>query len=65
MIKYVNDDNRNMISHSFEPWPAKYSGFAFGLGIERIVMIKYGIDDIHNFYANDLRFLEEFAGTRI
>jgi phenylalanyl-tRNA synthetase alpha chain len=45
--------------------PAKYSGFAFGLGIERIVMIKYGIDDIRNFYANDLRFLEEFAGTRI
>lgn len=45
--------------------PEKYSGFAFGLGIERIVMIKYGIDDIRNFYANDLRFLEEFAGTRI
>ena len=45
--------------------PAAYSGFAFGLGIERIVMIKYGIDDIRNFYANDLRFLEEFAGTRI
>lgn len=45
--------------------PARYSGFAFGLGIERIVMIKYGIDDIRNFYANDLRFLEEFAGTRI
>ena len=45
--------------------PAVYSGFAFGLGIERIVMIKYGIDDIRNFYANDLRFLEEFAGTRI
>ena len=45
--------------------PAIYSGFAFGLGIERIVMIKYGIDDIRNFYANDLRFLEEFAGTRI
>ncbi|MGN6360421.1 MAG: phenylalanine--tRNA ligase subunit alpha [Thermomicrobiales bacterium] len=45
--------------------PAQYSGFAFGLGIERIVMIKYGIDDIRNFYANDLRFLEQFAGTRI
>lgn len=45
--------------------PARYSGFAFGLGIERIVMIKYGIDDIRNFYGNDLRFLEEFAGTRI
>ncbi len=45
--------------------PAIYSGFAFGLGIERIVMIKYGIEDIRNIYANDLRFLESFAGTRI
>ena len=45
--------------------PARYSGFAFGLGIERIVMIKHGVDDIRNFYANDLRFLEQFAGTRI
>ena len=45
--------------------PQKYSGFAFGLGVERIVMIKYGIDDIRTFYANDLRFLEQFAGTRI
>ena len=45
--------------------PDRYSGFAFGLGIERIVMVKYGIDDIRNFYANDLRFLEQFAGTRI
>ncbi len=45
--------------------PARYSGFAFGLGIERIVMIKYGIDDIRHFYVNDLRFLEQFAGTRI
>jgi phenylalanyl-tRNA synthetase alpha chain len=45
--------------------PARYSGFAFGLGIERIVMIKYGIADIRAFYANDLRFLEQFAGTRI
>ena len=39
--------------------------FAFGLGVERIVMIKYGIDDIRTFYQNDLRFLEQFAGTRI
>ena len=45
--------------------PARYSGFAFGLGVERIVMIKYGVDDIRHFYANDLRFLEQFAGTRI
>ncbi len=38
----------------------KYSGFAFGLGIERIAMLKYGIDDIRLFYENDLRFLSQF-----
>lgn len=40
--------------------PEKYSGFAFGLGIERIAMLKYGIDDIRLFYENDLRFLSQF-----
>ena len=40
--------------------PAKYTGFAFGLGPERIAMLKYGIDDIRLFYANDLRFLKQF-----
>ena len=38
----------------------KYSGFAFGMGIERIVMIKYAIDDMRNLYENDLRFLGQF-----
>ena len=38
----------------------KYTGFAFGLGIERIAMLKYGIDDIRMFYENDLRFLKQF-----
>jgi len=38
----------------------KYSGFAFGLGIERICMLKYGIDDIRYFYENDLNFLKQF-----
>ena len=42
--------------------PTKWSGFAFGLGIERIAMILYGIDDIRYFYQNDLRFLEQFDG---
>ena len=36
-----------------------YTGFAFGMGPERIAMLKYGIDDIRNFYSNDLRFLRE------
>ena len=40
--------------------PAVYSGFAFGMGPERIAMLKYGIEDIRYFWANDLRFLEQF-----
>ena len=38
----------------------KYTGFAFGFGIERMAMIKFGIDDIRMFYENDLRFLNQF-----
>ncbi len=40
--------------------PDVYSGFAFGMGIERIVMCKYGIDDMRLLYENDVRFLEQF-----
>jgi phenylalanyl-tRNA synthetase alpha chain len=40
--------------------PAVYSGFAFGMGPERIAMLKYRIDDIRYFWGNDLRFLEQF-----
>ena len=40
--------------------PDKYSGFAFGMGIDRIAMLKYRIDDIRLFYENDLSFLEQF-----
>ncbi len=40
--------------------PNEYSGFAFGMGIERITMIKYGIDDMRYLYENDTRFLEQF-----
>ena len=39
---------------------SKYTGFAFGLGPERIAMLKYGIDDIRHFYSNDIRFLKQF-----
>jgi phenylalanyl-tRNA synthetase alpha chain len=38
----------------------KYSGFAFGMGIERIAMLKYGIDDLRSFFENDIRMLEQF-----
>ncbi len=40
--------------------PDEVSGFAFGVGVERIAMIKYGIDDIKQFYNNDIRFLSQF-----
>ncbi|MBS4191547.1 phenylalanine--tRNA ligase subunit alpha [Bacillus sp. FJAT-49705] len=39
----------------------KYTGFAFGMGVERIAMLKYGIDDIRHFYTNDMRFLKQFS----
>ncbi len=38
----------------------RYSGFAFGLGVERVAMLKYGIDDLRRFFENDLRFLAQF-----
>jgi phenylalanyl-tRNA synthetase alpha chain len=40
--------------------PKKYTGFAFGMGIERIAMLKFGINDIRLFYENDMRFLDQF-----
>lgn len=40
--------------------PAVYQGFAFGIGVERIAMLKYGIEDIRHFYTNDMRFLRMF-----
>jgi phenylalanyl-tRNA synthetase alpha chain len=48
VFKYVNYDME------------KYTGYAFGMGIERIAMLKYGIDDIRIFFENDLRFLKQF-----
>ncbi len=41
--------------------PGRYSGFAFGMGLERVAMLKYGIDDIRLFYGNDVRFLHQMA----
>jgi phenylalanyl-tRNA synthetase alpha chain len=38
----------------------KYKGFAIGMGVERLAMLKYGINDIRHFYRNDLRFLRQF-----
>jgi phenylalanyl-tRNA synthetase alpha chain len=42
--------------------PERYSGFAFGLGVERIALTRHSIDDIRYFYSNDLRFLRQFGG---
>jgi phenylalanyl-tRNA synthetase alpha chain len=40
--------------------PERYTGFAFGVGIERLALLKWGVEDIRLFYENDLRFLEQF-----
>jgi phenylalanyl-tRNA synthetase alpha chain len=40
--------------------PKRYTGFAFGGGPERALMLRYRIEDIRNFWANDMRFLEQF-----
>jgi phenylalanyl-tRNA synthetase alpha chain len=40
--------------------PQRYTGFAFGMGIERVALLKWGVEDIRLFYENDLRFLEQF-----
>jgi phenylalanyl-tRNA synthetase alpha chain len=48
VFEYVNID------------PKEYSGFAFGMGIERITMLRYAVDDIRLFFENDIRFLKQF-----
>jgi phenylalanyl-tRNA synthetase alpha chain len=42
--------------------PERYSGYAFGAGIERLAMLRYGVNDLRLFFENDLRFLRQFAG---
>ena len=41
--------------------PEKYTGFAFGLGVERLAMLRYGVNDLRMFFENDLKFLKQFA----
>ncbi|MFZ5637996.1 MAG: phenylalanine--tRNA ligase subunit alpha [Pseudomonadota bacterium] len=41
--------------------PERYTGFAFGLGVERFAMLRYGVDDLRDFFENDVRFLKQFA----
>ena len=40
--------------------PEQWSGFAFGLGVERLAMLRYGVTDLRQFFENDLRFLRQF-----
>ena len=43
--------------------PERYTGFAFGMGVERFAMLLYDVPDIRYFYQNDIRFLSQFAAT--
>jgi phenylalanyl-tRNA synthetase alpha chain len=49
VLKHVNIDSE------------KYQGFAFGLGVERLAMLRYGVNDLRLFFENDLQFLKQFA----
>ena len=42
--------------------PESVQGFAFGIGVERVAMMRWGIEDIRHFYENDIRFLRQFGG---
>jgi phenylalanyl-tRNA synthetase alpha chain len=39
----------------------KYTGYAFGMGVERLAMLRYGVNDLRLFFDNDLRFLRQFT----
>ncbi len=41
--------------------PDRYQGFAFGMGLDRLAMLRYGVDDLRLFFEGDLRFLRQFA----
>ena len=56
----VNDNVLRMSGYD----PNEIQGFAFGIGVERICMMKYKIDDIRNFYLNDVRFLNQFKEVK-
>ena len=51
--------NPKVFEHAKVEYP-KWQGFAFGFGVERMAIIKYGVDDIRLFPANDIRFLKQF-----
>jgi phenylalanyl-tRNA synthetase alpha chain len=55
------DEQRAAQGHPPAYDPSRITGFAFGMGVERIAMIQHGISDISQFYSGDMRFLEQFA----
>ena len=57
----VSDERRKLDPADDAYNPEKISGFAFGMGVERIAMVQHGISDIGHFYSGDMRFLEQFA----
>ena len=59
-ITGVNPDEGQMYLEMSGYDPKKVSGFAFGMGVERIAMLSYGVDDLRLFYDNDMRFLRQF-----
>ncbi len=56
----VNKDVLNMCGYDDE----RIQGFAFGIGVERIAMLRYGVDDIRHFYTNDIRFIKQFKESK-
>ena len=59
---YALTEERRKLNPSEDAYnPERISGFAFGMGVERIAMILHGVSDIGQFYSGDMRFLEQFA----
>lgn len=56
----VNNNVLKMCGYDLE----EIQGYAFGMGVERLTMLKYRIDDIRNFYINDVRFLNQFKEVK-
>jgi len=49
------------VLHNVDIDPERHTGYAFGMGIERLAMLRYGVNDIRLYFENDLRFLRQFG----
>ena len=64
LVHYAPETINSVVVHVLEMCgydPKVYSGFAFGIGIERVAILRYGVDDIRRFYQNDVRFIKDFS----